>query len=167
MNSAQNNPVILSGTEETSQQDIGQSNSRLMKSTGRGKDSLEPSILARVSDQPLDGEKMAMLEFMNEPVTIRIATSTDPNAEQVFELNINGKMEFFRRGEQKTLPRYFVDRLMRLKVTTFSQKETTNAEGIRDYLHIPHTGLKYDFAIIRDDNKLGRSWERAVLAEHG
>ena len=112
MNSAQNNPVILSGTEETSQQDIGQSNSRLMKSTGRGKDSLEPSILARVSDQPLDGEKMAMLEFMNEPVTIRIATSTDPNAEQVFELNINGKMEFFRRGEQKTLPPYFFDRFI-------------------------------------------------------
>lgn len=167
MNSAQNNPVILSGAEETSQQEIGQSNSRLMKSTGSGKDALEKSILAKVSDQPFDNEKMAMLAFMNEPVTIRIATSTDPNAEQVFELNINGKMEFFRRGEQKTLPRYFVDRLMRLKVTTFSQKETMNAEGIRDYLHIPHTGLKYDFAIIRDDNKLGRSWERAVLAEHG
>ncbi len=167
MNSAQNNPVILSGAEETSQKEIGQSNSRLMKSTGSGKDALEKSILAKVSDQPLDGEKMAMLAFMNEPVTIRIATSNDPNAEQVFELNINGKMEFFRRNEEKTVPRYFVDRLMRLKVTTFSQKETMNAEGIRDYLHIPHTGLKYDFAIIRDDNKLGRSWERAVLAEHG
>lgn len=164
---AQHNPVIISKALETSQQEIGQGSTRLMKSTGDAKDSLEPNLIARVSEIPYDDEKMAMLAFMNEPVTIRIGTTTDKNAAQCFEININGKLEFFRRGETKTIKRYYVDHMLRLKETVYEQKEVYNAEGIRDFIHIPHTGLKYDFSIVRDDNPLGKSWERAVLAEPG
>lgn len=166
-NDAKYNPVIISGAVEASQHEIGQGNDRLMKSTGPASESLEPSVIVRASEMPFDDEKTAMLQFMAEPVTIRVATTTDKNAAQVFELNINGKLQLFHRGETKTLPRYFVDRMLRMKETVYSQKEVLNAEGIREYLHIPHTGLKYDFAIIRDDNPLGKSWERAVLAEPG
>ncbi len=127
----------------------------------------EPKVIAKVSDQPLDSEKIQMLAFMNETVTVRIATSTDKNAEQCFELNINGKAEFFRRGETKNVKRFFVDRLMRLKQTVYGQELVINKEGIKSYVYPPSTGLKYDFAIIRDDNPLGKSWERAVLAERG
>ena len=127
----------------------------------------EPKLIAKVSDQPFDSEKIQMLAFMSEPITIRIATSTDRNAEQCFELNINGKAEFFRRGETKTVKRYFVDRLMRLKQTVYGQELVINKEGIKSYVYPPSTGLKYDFAIIRDDNPLGKPWERAVLAEPG
>lgn len=70
----------------------------------------EPGVIEKVADQPFDKDRMAMLAFMDESITIRIATSTDRNAEQVFELNINGHLEFFRRGETKTVKRYFVDR---------------------------------------------------------
>lgn len=164
---AKNNPVTIRNDFETSQNDVGQGNSRLLKSTGDSKEALEPSLIARVGDHPLDSEKMQMLAFMNEPITIRIGTTTDKNAEQVFEININGKLEFFRRGESKTVKRYFVDHMLRLKETVYSQKEVFNAEGIKDILHIPHTALKYDFAIERDDNPLGNSWKRAVLAEAG
>jgi hypothetical protein len=164
---AKNHPVALSGELEMSQHDIGQGNERLLKSTGDAKQALEPSLIARVGEHPLDQEKMAMLAFLNEPVTIRIGTTTDKNAEQVFEININGKLEFFRRGESKTVKRYYVDHMLRLKQTAYTQKEVINAEGIKDILNIPHTALKYDFAIERDDNPLGPSWKRAVLAEPG
>ncbi len=164
---AKNNPVILTQQFETSQEDIGQTNDRLLKSTGDAKQALEPTLIARVSDHPLDQEKLAMLAFMNEPVTIRIGTTTDKNAEQVFEININGRLEFFRRGESKTVKRYYVDHMLRLKETAFTQQEVVNKEGIKDILNIPHTALKYDFAIERDDNPLGVSWKRAVLAEPG
>lgn len=164
---AKNNPVIISDDFDTSQNDIGQGNSRLLKSSGDAKDAMEPSLIARVGDHPMDSEKMQMLAFMNEDITVRIGTTTDKNAEQVFEININGKLEFFRRGESKTVKRYFVDHMLRLKETVYSQKEVINSEGIKDILHIPHTALKYDFAIERDNNPLGRSWQRAVLAEAG
>ena len=127
----------------------------------------QPDLIAKVSDQPFDQEKADMLAFMAENITIRIATSTDRNAEQCFELNINGKAEFFRRGETKTVKRYFVDRLMRLKETVYGQESVINKEGIKSYVYPGSTGLKYDFAITRDDNPLGKSWERAVLAEAG
>lgn len=159
---ARNNPV-RAAAPFASDHEIGQSPIRKIDIDGM----FEPSVIAKVSEQPLDQEKLAMLAFMAELVTIRIATTTDRNAEQVFEININGKLQFFRRGETKTLPRYFVDRLMRLKTTVFSQDLVVNKEGIKSYVYPPSTGLKYDFSIVRDDNPLGKSWEQAVLAEPG
>ncbi len=167
INTAQNNPVVSTGERHSEDLEIGQGEDRLLKSTGAAAAALEPTLIAKLNDHPYDGEKMAMLAFMAEPVTIKIGTTTDKNAEQCFEININGKLEFFRRGETKTVQRFFVDRLLRLKQTVYSQKEVINAEGIKDILHVPHTALKYDFAIMKDTNPLGQSWERAVAAEAG
>lgn len=164
---AKNNPVTRTTAEPVSQQEVGQGNTRLLKSTGDAKQAMEPSVIARVGDHPLDKEKMAMLAFMNEPVVVRIGTTTDKNAPQAFEINVNSNLYLFRRGETKKVPRYIVDRMLRLKQTVYSQKEVINGEGIKDILHIPHTALLYDFSIERDDNPMGKSWERAVLAEAG
>jgi hypothetical protein len=158
-------PVLKTAGEMASQHDIGQGNERVLKSTGDAKTALEASDLSRLVDHPVDPEYMAMLAFMEEPVTIRIGTSTDKNAAQVFEININGKLELFRRGETKTVKRYFVDRMLRLKETAYTQREVINSDGIKDIVNVPHTALKYDFSVERDDNKLGESWKRAVLLE--
>ena len=164
---AKNNPVMRSTAEPVSQKEIGQGASRLLKSTGDSKEALDTPMIARASDHGLDTEKMAMLAFMAEPVTVRIGTTTDKNAPQVFEINVNSNLHLFRRGETKTVPRYIVDRMLRLKQTVYTQKEVINAEGIKDIIHIPHTALLYDFSIERDTNPQGKSWERAVLAEAG
>lgn len=161
---ALSNPVIINQTHEASESVIGQDAPRILKSTGPASEALDPSMIEPV-DRPVDPEKMAMLEFMAQPVTVRIATTTDRQAEQVFEININGRLEFFRRGETKTIPRYFVDRLARLKVTGYSQREVINTEGIKDILHDPHTGLKYDFAVVSDPHPRGREWLDHVLME--
>ena len=164
---ASSNPVLKTAGESTEQMEIGQGQSRLLKSSGAAKDALDKPVIERTGDHPLDHERIAMLAFMNEPVTIRIGQTTDKNAAQVFEININGNMEFFRRGETKTVKRHFVDLMLRLKETAYSQKEVINAEGIKDILHVPRTGLKYDFSIERDDSPHADSWKRAVLAEAG
>jgi len=151
--------VAPEGGVDTVGQEIGQSPDRTIDKI--------PGRIDRVAEHEYDGEKLAMLAFMAEPITIRIATSTDKNAEQVFELNINGRCELFRRGETKTVARYFVDRLARMKVTTFGQKEILNSEGEKQIIYPPHTAIKYDFSVSRDDNRRGDSWLRAVLAEAG
>jgi hypothetical protein len=159
---AKNNPVVLSKTLETQEQEIGQSVDRRFEG-----EKLNSQILAVASEHDLQNtEKLEMMKFMNEPVTIRIATSTDPNAEQVFEITINGKPEMFKRGEAKTVRRCYVDRLAMLKQTVYDCKLVDNT-GDRQYVYPQTTGLKYDFGVVRDDNPLGDSWLKHTLALRG
>jgi hypothetical protein len=160
---AKNAPVFKSTGPETSEMEIG----RTERTAPTPENPVGAPKLVDVASRMPDQEKLANLAFMNEKVTIRVATTTDKNAEQVFELNIGGKSELFRRGETKTVHRYFVDHMARMKVTSYSDREVTNAEGIKQILHDPHTGLKYDFAMVRDDNPMGESWLRATLAMGG
>ncbi len=147
--------------------DIGQQDNRLLRSTGDSSEALDKAVLKQVSEGPMDTDYVEMMAFLREPVEIQIAENGDERAEQVFEVNVNGDLRFFRRGEIKTVPRYIVDRLLRMLETRYRQKEVVNAEGIKDILHIPVTTLKYDFAITRDSNPLGRSWAQHVRNEIG
>lgn len=147
---------------EASEQPIGHTVRKPTKDSQVGK----PELI-QVADRMPDPEKAAMLQFMEEPVTIRIATTTDKNAEQVFELTINGRTEFFRRGETKTVPRKYVDLLARLKVTSYVQNEVINREGEKQFLNVPHTGLKYDFALVHDAHPQSADWLKSTLALPG
>lgn len=147
--------------------DIGQQSERVLRSTGDASQALDRPVLEKVSESPMDGEYIAMMAFLREPVEIKIAENGDEQAEQVFEINVNGRLEFFRRGETKVVPRYIVDRLLRMKETRYMQKEVVNADGVKDIVHPTVTTLKYDFAITGDRNPLGKAWARAVRAEIG
>jgi len=153
---AKHNPVVIAPELNTADLPSGYTE-RVGPGVG------EPRVV-QVAERMPDPEKAAMDAFMGELVTIRIATSSDQNAEQVFEININGKSNLFRRGETKTVPRYFADHLARMKVTSYTQREVFNAEGIKQILNEPHTANKYDFAVVRDDNPMGDSWLRATMA---
>ena len=156
---AKNNPVNAGPIIETAEQPLGHT---VRVGDGAG----EPKMV-QVADRMPDPEKVAMLAFMNELVTIRPATTTDKNADQIFEVTINGKTEVFRRGETKTVRRCFVDKLANLKLTSYQQREVTNEEGIKQILNVPHTGLRYDFAMVKDTNPMGEHWLKATLAMAG
>jgi len=161
-------PAIINGGRlETGDHDITQNPPRTQFSNPEQHDGalLEPGVIQPVADRPLDPEKMAMLKFFNEDVVIRIATTTDKNAEQIFELSVNGRSELFRRGEKKKVKRYFVDRLLRLKQTTYTQREVANDQGERQYVNVPHTTLRYDFSVEEDPNPMGKDWLKHTLAE--
>lgn len=160
---AKNTPVLSSNIIESAEQPIGYT-ARTAPTPDNPVGS--PTLVAVAECMP-DREKAANMAFMNEKVTIRVATTTDKNAEQVFELNINGNAEFFRRGELKTCRRFFVDHMARMKVTSYTDREVFNAEGIKQVLHEPHTANKYDFAMVRDDNPMGENWLKATLAMGG
>jgi len=164
---AKDHPVIRSTGFDSQENETGQGSERVMRSTGDAKESLDKNIILANWDFPVDTEYMAMMAFMAEPVTVRINTTSDPNADQIFEININGNLELFRRGETKTVKRYFVDRLCRLKTTRYTQREVVNHEGIRDYVNEPHTALLYEFNVVRDDNPRGADWLRHVQNEPG
>lgn len=162
-NQAKNSPVLPNAGLETAELPIG----RTERSAPTPDNPVGEPKLVTVAERLPDREKLANEAFFAEPVTIRIATTTDKNAEQVFEININGKPFFFRRGEVKTVPRYVVDHICRMKVTGYIDKEVFNEEGIKQIQHVPHTGLKYDFAMVQDNNPMGEHWLKATLAMGG
>jgi hypothetical protein len=164
-NQAKHNPVLTTKAIESGDQAIPQGEVRVMNTTGEAS-MPAPSLIVEHKGR-IDPEKTAMLAFLAEPVTVRIATTTDKNAEQVFEIIVNGRTFFFRRGEDKVVPRYVADRLARLKQTGYTQQEVVNAQGDKQYLHIPSTALKYDFTVINDPHPRGHEWFKAVCAEPG
>lgn len=164
---AKNNPVLPNAGLETAEQELGRTERTGNPNARTPEERLGEPQLVQVADSlDMDPEKAAMLAFMEEPVTIRPTRTTDPK-ELVFEITINGRAELFRVGQDKTVKRYFVDHLARMKVTSYSQQETTNDEGEKQYVNVPHTVLKYDFAVVRDANPLGADWLRATLAMGG
>lgn len=156
-------PVSLGNTFEPMEQTIGQDAPRTMKSTGPAREALEPAYIQTV-DRPVDQEKLAMLAFMEMPVQVQIHTTTDPTAEQVFEVINGGKREFFRRGEVKTVARKFVNILASSKITSFTQKRVRDQEGIMQDVQVPSTALRYPFSVLNDPHPRGPDWLRATLA---
>lgn len=161
--------VIVKGSNasEPMEQTIGQDNPRMLNTTGDARSSLEPALIEPV-DRPLDAldpEKLAMLKFMEDDITIHIHSSNNKEDEQIFEFFNNGRRETFRRNEQKTVKRYFVDMLARAKTTNYTQDTVTDAQGVKQIKNIPHTGLRYPFSVVSDPHPLGRDWMRAVLNE--
>lgn len=162
--------IIIRGSNpsEPMEQKIGQDeHARIMQTTGDARDSLSGTIIEPV-ERPLgavDQEKLAMMKFMNDNVTVHVHSTSDKQAEQIFELFINGERQVFRRNEKKTVPRRFVDLLARLKPTTYTQREITDANGDKSIAFDPHTGLRYPFSVVDDPHPRGGEWLRSVLAE--
>lgn len=161
--------IIVKGSNpsEPMEQTIGQDNPRVLSSTGDARAALEPALIEPV-DRPLatlDPEKLAMLKFMEDEVTIHIHATTNKEDEQIFEFFNNGRREVFRRNEQKTVKRYFVDMLARAKPTNFTHDTITDAQGVKQIKYTPHTGLRYPFSVVNDPHPLGRDWLRSVLNE--
>jgi len=166
---AKNNPVAPSKGFEPLEQQIGQDHDRVMKSTGPAREALQPQYV-QIVDRPLkelDQEKLAMLQFFEEPVTIMVHTTSDQNAEQVFELFNNGRREVFTRGETKTVARKFVEILATRKPTTYTQKKKRDEDGIMHEVQVPTTALRYPFSVLHDPNPKGADWLRYTLATAG
>lgn len=164
---AKNYVAAPSGIVSTQDMEVGQIPDRVMRSTGEAAESLDRMDLAKISETPMDQDWIANMAFMAEMITIRVPESNDKDADHVFEININGKPFFFRRGEDKTVPRYVADHMLRMKQTGYSQKEVINAEGIKDIVHPSRTHLKYDLMIVRDANPIGPDWYKATISMRG
>ena len=150
---------------EAAEQVIGQDKPRVMKSTGPAKEALEPALIEPV-DRPVDLEWAANMAFAKELVTVRVAESTDKNAEQVVEIFNSGDRMLFPRGKEVTCERRFVETMARSKITSFTQKKVKiETTGIEQYVEVPHTALRYPFQVVRDDHPRGGDWLKSVLAE--
>lgn len=112
-----------------------------------------------------------LLQFMEEPVTIMIHESTDPNAEPMVFCAVNGdgagehKIPWLPRGQPVTIKRKFVAQLAKSRPTSIRSQEVVNPIGERSISYLRHSALAYPFSVIQDNNPRGAEWLKAVLAK--
>lgn len=160
-------PAAVSKAMEAAEQEVLQEAPRKLKSTGPAKEALEkPSVVEPVESAHIDPEWAENMEFNREKITVRLLDSTDQNAEKTVRVWNNGDPMDFPRGVEVTCERRFVETLARAKPTTFTQKAVMDEHGgPRDYMNISHRALRYPFTVVRDDNKVGQAWLKAVVAQ--
>lgn len=110
-------------------------------------------------------EKADILKFMEEPVTVEVATSTDKWAEPIVEVWNDGRVQRFPRGEAITVKRKYVEVLARAKTDGFGSQEYTDQDGNRNFRYPKNSSSRYPFRVIRDDNPRGAEWLRQILHE--
>lgn len=141
-----------------------------IKVTGDSYDDTESDIVVHGDTYGLD-EKARYLAFMEEPVTIMVHESTDPNAEAMVFVAVNGegpgpaKTPWIPRGQAITVKRKFVEALARAKGESVKSVEVTNAFGERSIRYPKHSALRYPFSIVEDKNPRGSEWLRKTLAQ--
>lgn len=110
-------------------------------------------------------DKAAELAFLEEMVMIRIHETGDPNAEPVVQLGVNGRQVFIKRGEDVIVRRKYVEQLLRAKPENIQTNIRRDGDGNVRNMITKTRALKYPFSIVRDDNPMGRAWERKIRSE--
>lgn len=119
----------------------------------------------QIPDGPVSKKKLEALAFNEELITVQVADSEDPNAERVIEVGVNGKKQFFKRGQPQTVKRKYVEALARAKVTNYSQRVDATDPLVMNRLN-PRTALRYPFALLEDANpRGGQAWLRQIMSE--
>lgn len=128
-----------------------------------------PARLLPAEIEPVTGilakSTLDMLAFMEESITVRVQTTPERNAEPIIGVWVNGKSQYFPRGQNVTCKRKYVEQLARSRTTDFTQEEFIDGKGYKAIRNIPNTSLRYPFQVIRDDSPNAMSWLEKILAE--
>ena len=120
--------------------------------------SVEPVVASEL------GQGVEEEAFMNEPVTVLLAETTDENLNPMPVLSVNGTCQPLLRGVPTVIKRKYVEVLARCKETKYNQRTANPMEPDRIEM-VARTALSYPFQVIDDKNPKGATWLRAVLAE--
>ena len=146
---------------------VGQLKTIIMPNDGDASSIIrEPDHSIDVIDGPTASDYAAELAFMEEPVTITVAETTDTNAIPVPGVWVNGRSQYFIRGVAVTVRRKFVEGLVRAKPINVKTKVSQAGAGEEPVNAIIRTSaLLYPFTVNEDKNPRGADWLRKILAE--
>ncbi len=119
-------------------------------------------------DSPQFKEKVALLKFMEEPVTVHIHQTSEKDADQCFDIQVNGRGQVFVRGQTYIVRRKFIEGLARAKPVHYeneSYSEIQQGRPVQAVRYPSRRGLRYPFTVTEDVNHNGAAWLEAVLAQ--
>lgn len=146
---------------DTTESQVGQSGTVNVPAEGEARIE-KPEV--EVVDGPGAMKYAEEMAFMEEKMEIVVHESTDPNAADPVQVNVNGRNQFFFRGRPIVVKRKFVERLARAKRTSYNQNLNHSDPNKFNQLH-SRTALQYPFSVVSDPNPKGADWLKKVLAE--
>lgn len=118
-----------------------------------------------ISDITTFKDKAAKLAFLEEFLIIRIHETGNLNDEPIVQLGVNGRQVFIKRGVDSIVRRKYVEMLLRAKPENLQTRIERDGQGNPRNFIDKTRALKYPFSIVRDDNPMGRAWERKIRME--
>jgi hypothetical protein len=115
-------------------------------------------------EQPENKEKLDELAFMAEKVKIILHETSEPNADPVVMVSVNGRSRAFKRGVEYVVPRSYVGVLASAKPVHYTNEEYTLSDGSQGVRWPSRRGLRYPFGVIEDSPK-GRAWLKRMLQQ--
>jgi len=138
-----------------------------LASTIRDED-IERPDLVMVSDQdmndPVVKEYARDLAFNEDILTIEVADTDDPNADNPVSAGCNGEAKHFYRGVQYKVPRKFVDSLIKT-VNGVKTKQYQDEDNVYQTKIDKTPKPRYPIAILHDPaGETGRRWFKHQIA---
>jgi hypothetical protein len=131
-------------------------------------------VIVPESEDIISGEAMlaagqkdylAQLAFMEEKVTVVVHESSNINDEPMPMVSVNGRNQFFVRGQDVEVRRKYVEVLARSKPEAISTEVSErNSENPRNRI-LRKRSHKYPFNVVHDANPKGAAWLKALLQE--
>jgi hypothetical protein len=107
----------------------------------------------------------ADLAFNEDMLMIAIHEASEKNADQIFEVMVNGRSQLFQRGREYSVARKFVETLARAKPVTYRNEEYVAMDGTRSVRWPTHRGLRYSFSVLHDPHPRGADWLKSILSQ--
>lgn len=164
-------PVVIRKMTESQEQQVGQDGVREFNDNNelpqlKTASALDIQGAKRGKGGPRGQKWLDDMAFANEEVTVMVHESTDKMANPFPEVWVNGRVQRFVRGNEQKVRRCFVEKLARLKKTTYDSLKTKDVDGEDVYRYPQHTALEFPFVVIGDSEK-GKQWLKNILAEAG
>jgi len=125
----------------------------------------EPTLIERQSDGLGFKSHAKLLAFAEEPVTFMIHETSDINQSRYVQVGNNGQNKWLFRGVNYTLPRKFVEQLLRAKPVSIATPESRDDDGFRTTTIKKTSAMLYPLTIIEDKNPLSKEWQKQIMAE--
>lgn len=126
----------------------------------------EPKVIETVAESDL--ATLAREEtFMNQPIKIRLATTTDENAPPFATVTVNhpGNRSQIPRGVACWVKRSHVEVLARMRETKYRQPTRNPMDPEPGNELIGRSAMVYPFEVLDDPHPLGRAWLERVMGE--
>ena len=148
---------------DTRDERVGQDKPRNLRAAGKARKALDSASHATVERvHSVSKEKLELLQFMEDVLTVMVHQSTNPLDEPFPEVWNDGICQRFQRGVEMKIKRKYIEVLARAKKTGYAQEELPNRAG---FANIPSTALKYPFSVLQDPSPRGAAWLKSILAE--
>lgn len=153
---------------DTTQESIGKEGQTTIKGEGPASQARHQanSDIVDVITGPDAMNKLEKHAFYEEMLDVMVMETTDKNAVFFPQVAVNGRNQFFVRGQVQKVRRKFVDVLAGAKKTTYQQNNSIDPRtGNVKQEMIPMKALEYPFTVVYDPNPAGPEWLRSRLAD--